>query len=275
MGTASQRILAGNHPALDTASEKLVEARRTATALDGFPGDLPTSLEQAYALQSLSITRFPGRVAGWKVGMVPPDYRAQFDDIRLAGPIFGDVVVRYDNAPVDMPVFAGGFAAVEAEIIVELNTDIAPGSVDFGKQDIRDLIASVSVGTEIASSPMAAINALGPMAIISDFGNNRGLIVGKDIAGWRDVDGGDIPVSVAIDGVIAGRGTAADIPGGYLEAVRFLIAVMARRDMALPKGTLVSTGAITGVHDASPNSRAHVSFGPFGKMDLTLSAFQP
>ena len=260
---------------LNAASAKLVAARKSATSLDGFPGDMPVSLNDAYALQSLSIDRFGKRVAGWKVGMVPSDYRAQFEDIRLAGPIFEDVVYRDTGAITDMPVYDGGFAAIEAEIIVELGADIAPGSFDPARQDVRDLVAKVSIGTEIASSPMAAINVLGPMAIISDFGNNHGLIIGADIADWRNIDGTDIPVSVMIDGITIGEGTAAQIPGGYMEAVTFLIDVMARREMALPKGTLVSTGAITGVHDAAPGSHSKVSFGAFGEMEMTLSLFRP
>ncbi len=260
---------------IDCASQRLVAARQTATPLDGFPGTLPTSLEQAYALQSLSIERFGKTVAGWKVGMVPSDYRDRFDDARLVGPIFADRVQRDDGKIADLPVFAGGFAAIEAEILVELGRDIAPGEHDLAQGDVRDLIRAVYIGTEIASSPMAAINTLGPMAIISDFGNNHGLLIGKVLTDWRDVADADIPVSVEIDGHIIAKGTSANTLGGYLAAVEFLIEVMARRGMHLPAGTFVSTGAITGVHDAVPGSHSRVSFGKFGAMEMRLSAYAP
>ena len=51
--------------------------------------------------------------------------------------------------------------------------------------EAADLIGAVHAGIEVASSPLGRINELGPIAVISDFGNNNGLVIGPEIAGWR------------------------------------------------------------------------------------------
>jgi len=108
-------------------SEQLVSARKAAAALDGFPSS-PAKLG-----------------ADW-----------------LVGPIFGRSVKRADgDASVAMPIYEGGFAAIEPELVVEL-----------GNTRDEDRIF---IGAEIASSPVPDINGYGPTAVVSDFGRSVDL----------------------------------------------------------------------------------------------------
>ena len=84
-----------------------------------------------------------------------------------------------------MPVFAEGFAAGEAEFLLRIGAAPPAGKTGFTLDEAADLIGAVHVGIEIASSPLGAINELGPIAVISDFGNNNGLVVGPEIPDWR------------------------------------------------------------------------------------------
>jgi 2-keto-4-pentenoate hydratase len=123
------------------------------------------------------------------------------------------------------------------------------------------MIDRVHVGIEIASSPLATINALGPPVIVSDFGNNNGLLVGPEIADWRHSDFADWPVSMLIDGVKVGVGSAVAFPDGPVGSVRFLLNLMARRGIALNEGCWVSSGAISGVPDVLPGQSVEARFG--------------
>ena len=49
---------------------------------------------------------------------------------------------------------------------------------------VIDIVAGAYCGAEIGSSPMAVVNERGPTSIVSDFGNNAGVIVGPEIADW-------------------------------------------------------------------------------------------
>ncbi len=224
-------------------------ARRAATGLSGYPGAFPQSLEDAYAVQDRAIAGWGGDILGWKVGRVNPPYEQRFGTDRLAGPIFA-VALAPDEGVAEMPVFAEGFAAGEAEYLLRIGQAPPAGKTSFTLTEAADLIDAVHVGIEIASSPLATINVLGPAAVVSDFGNNNGLLVGPEIPAWQDSGFEDWPVTLSIDGVSAGHGVAASFPDGAIGAARFLFELMARRGIALTPGQWISSGAVGGVHDA-------------------------
>ncbi|GGI84480.1 2-keto-4-pentenoate hydratase [Polymorphobacter multimanifer] len=253
----------------------LVDARRHAASLPDYPGPLPQSLDAGYAIQDAAINVSGGTVAGWKVGRIWPPLDARFGSDRLAGPIFASTVFSSAQAaPVSMPVFAQGFGAVEAEFIFRLG-DVPPGQTRFSLAEAAALVAGVHVGIEIASSPFAAINDLGPAVTVSDFGNNNGIILGAEIADWAAADIDHWPIALEIDGQTVGRGIAADFPDGTLGSVRFLLELLARRGIAVPPGTLVSTGAITGVHAIAPGQSATARFGTDHALDCHIKSAIP
>lgn len=253
----------------------LVDARRSARALSTYPGALPASLDAAYAIQSAGIAMRGGAVAGWKVGRIWPPHDAQFGSDRLAGPIFAGCVVSAEgDRAMAMPVFEGGFGAVEAEFIFRLG-HVPSGQTRFTLAEAAATVAAVHVGIEIASSPLAAINDLGPAVTVSDFGNNNGLIIGPEIGGWADAGIDNWPIAVAIDGTEVGRGVSADFPDGTLGSVRFLLELLARRGIAAPAGTLISTGAITGVHAIAAGQSARAVFGDRQTLDCRVTRALP
>ncbi|MEL7298507.1 MAG: 2-keto-4-pentenoate hydratase [Pseudomonadota bacterium] len=262
--------------ALDAVSQRLVTARLDATPLDAFPGDVPITLDDAYAVQSASIARWPDAVAGWKVGMVPAEFRDQLGEDRLCGPIYQRSV--FDIGAGDarsMEIYEGGFAAVEAEFVFRLSETVEPIATARTDQELLALVSGLHVGVEIASSPMADVNRLGPCCVVSDFGNNAGLLVGPEVPGWHSVAPEALSVSVSVDGEVVGSASAAAIEGGLLQALRFLIDRSARRGLTLPAGTCVSCGAVTGIHDVTTASSSIVDFGEYGVFDVGFEARQP
>lgn len=262
-------------PNQKTISAAFLGARRSASGLAEYPGELPATLEEAYAIQDASISQWPDRVGGWKIGMIPAEARDRVGAERLVGPIFDGLIgpARAGHTH-DMPVFADGFAAVEAEFIFRLGADVPVGTA-ITPELVREVAGSLHVGVEIASSPFPGINDLGPTCVVSDFGNNFGLLVGPQIDDWQARDWSDIPASVAINGEVVGTATAARPAGDPTGALEFILRLMQVREIPLAAGSLISTGAVTGVHQASVGDTSVVEFGPFGRIDLTLSALQP
>jgi len=261
---------------LDEISGRLVTARTSAEALHEFPGRLPEALDDAYAIQTASIARWPDVVGGWKVGMIPAELRARFGAERLAGPIFKSTIHNIEPGSCrTMPIHVGGFAAVEAEFIFELGVDVVPSTREYSDQELRDRVSALYVGAEIASSPMAAVNQLGPACVISDFGNNAGLLLGPRISNWSARSLSSLTAKVAVDDVVVGDATAAAIPGGPIQALRFLLNLAGSRGIELARGTLISTGAATGIHDVQESSRARVDFGSLGWFDVRFESMPP
>ncbi|MEO0420946.1 MAG: 2-keto-4-pentenoate hydratase [Pseudomonadota bacterium] len=262
-------------PALEEVSQRLVSARLGARALDSFPGQLPASLEDAYSVQSASMARWPDRVAGWKVGGVPTDLREVLGAARLSGPIYrASLAHTAVGEQHTMAIFEGGFAAVEAEFIFCLDEAFPPDGRVYGDDDLIERI-TLHVGAEIASSPMADINRIGPVCVVCDFGNNGGLLVGPAIPQWHTLAEEELSARVHVDGVLAGAATVTDVEGGLLAPLRFLLALCTARGLTLEAGTFVSCGALTGIHEVTVDSHAKVQFGGVGAFDVTFEARQP
>lgn len=241
-------------------ADAFVAARRTATALPDYPGSLPASFDDAYAIQDIAIARFGDAIGGWKVGRVHEPLASVHGTTRLAGPIFaGSIVEASGDSVIDVPVFAGGFAAVEAEMLLRVARHAAdPASLDDA--GILALIDAVHVGIEIASSPFPGINTLGPLVTASDFGNNNGLIIGPALPDWQSRDLAKLHASLSINGVDQGEGDMTALPGGPIESVRFLLANLVSRGLAGGEPLWVSAGAISGVHVILPGSEAEACF---------------
>jgi 2-keto-4-pentenoate hydratase len=243
-----------------TIAGRFLAARRNAAGLDGYPGDFPETLDEAYAVQDAAIAAWAWPVLGWKVGRVNPPLDSRYGTDRLTGPIF-DVITASPGIEPDMPVFAQGFVAGEAEFLLRIGRAPPAGKADFSLDEAAALIDAVHVGIEIASSPLGAINALGPVAVVSDFGNNNGLVVGAAIPDWRESGFEEWPVTTFIDGTPVGTGRASGFPDGAIGAARFLFQLMARRGIAVEAGQWISSGAVSGVHAAAPGQRVEARFG--------------
>jgi 2-keto-4-pentenoate hydratase len=257
-----------------TIAGRFLAARRAAVGLADYPGDFPGTLEQAYAVQDEAIAAWGRPVLGWKVGRINPPLSGRFGTDRLAGPIFAATILNAGEAP-EMPVYAEGFAAGEAEFLLRIAAAPPVGKTDFTLDEAAGLIDAVHAGIEIASSPLGAINALGPIAVISDFGNNNGLVVGPAIPEWQTSGFEQWPVATWIDGVRVGEGRAAAFPDGAIGAARFLFELMAKRGIALEPGQWISSGAVSGVHEAAAGQTVEARFGDRYTIRCRLTEARP
>lgn len=243
----------------EAIARAFVAARKAGTGLPDYPGEVPESLDQAYRIQARAIELFGGTIAGWKIGRINPPLDERHGANRLVGPIFAASVVEAKGGAPEMPVFGQGFAAAEAEFLLRIGRLPDLSRCRWSNVEAAAHIDRIRVGIEVASSPFPGINALGPAVTVSDFGNNKGLVLGDEIAadsgflGWM--------VSLTIDGEEAGRGIAADMLDGPFGSARFLFELAAARGLPLAAGQWISTGAVTGVHPVRPGAAIEARFG--------------
>ena len=249
-----------------------VAARREARALADYPGVRPENLAASYRIQDCALSLDGRAVVGWKVGRINAPADALLGANRLAGPVFaGSVADGARGCVPDMPVFASGFAAAEAEFLLHVPGSTS-GSVPATNDEAKAIVDEVRLGIEVASSPYPGINVDGPCVTVSDYGNNGGLVMGPALANWRDIDLCAVPVRTEIDGEIVGQATAATMLDGPYGAVRFLLANLAARGIGWDAGIWVSTGAVTGVHEIRPDQLAVATFGDFGSIACRIVA---
>jgi 2-keto-4-pentenoate hydratase len=248
----------------DVVAAELVAARREGRSLTGFPGVIPASMAEAYQIQELAMSRWPDSLVGWKIGYISADRRTAGDPDRLVGPIWGQQYHLSEQhvSVAEVGIFASGFAAVEAELVIRMGQDLPAHDGDWTAQEAADLEQHLLVGIEVASSPIPDINSLGPTVIAADFGNNNGLVLGSVLA---DSPGG-APVQLAcyVDRQLMGEGSAEDLPGGIHHGLATALNILASRGQLVRAGMVFATGAITGIHPIGPGQhcRVEVRDGP-------------
>ena len=265
-------------PAFDAqgAAAAFVKARRAAGSLTEYPGAQPTDLASAYRCQDAAIALWGDEIVGWKVGWIPAPLSDFHGAQRLVGPIFRRGLRHaQDSHAVDAPVFAQGFAAIEAEFVVELARDVPPEVSEWSAESARRFVKTMYIGVEIASSPLQNINDFGPAVVISDFGNNAGLLLGPEIPDWQTRELAALTCETRIDGEVVGRGSAASVSGGPLAALAFALGCNARRGQPMRAGTLVSTGAVTGVHSINAGQASEAVFTGLGVLRCVTVPMTP
>jgi len=265
MGGTDESI--GETGRADAIARQFVEARRDGLALRDFPGAIPPTLDDAYRVQDSAIRNWPDRIAGWKVGYIAPELREAEGDERLVGPIFaGQLQLAEPGTSLDFPVFAGGFAAVEAELVFRLGADAPAGKIDWTLDEAVAIARDLHIGIETAGSPLATINELGPRVVVSDFGNNAGMLLGPKIPDWRVERAPLLDCASFIDGRQVGTGVVETLASGPLVALAFALSRCARNGQPLRAGHLVTTGAVTGIHDIVAGQSARVDFRSYGSL---------
>lgn len=259
-------------------SDALVHARQSCTLLDDFPGDIPETLQQAYEVQLDAISKWDANLIGFKVGGVPPQWREQFPTYWLAGPMFDDQQYAVDNnGSIEVTVFEGGFAAYEAELVFVLKDLDKLNQPLETVEETHAFIRSVYLGAEIASSPNLRVNEMGPGSIISDLGNNAGVVLGPEAPLSILNDLSKLEVVLTIDDEEIGRAAPHSGDGGPLGALRFIlnhfIAMKGRID--LPENCLISSGAITGVHQSHAGTKSTITFGDLAEYELRMVPRKP
>lgn len=262
MTSAVMQVPADN---LEIVAEQFVRARLAGQSLPQYPGTVPATLADAYRVQELAIKHWPDAIVGWKVARIGAQWNKQYSEERLVGPVFQrNLHWARAGQVIDFPVFEGGFAAVEAEIVLRVNEDAPANKTDWTTDEAAELVRSFHLGVETAGSPLATLNDLGPGAIIGDFGNNWGVVVGSMVGEWRSIE--EIIALSFIDDALCGRGPAF-VRQGALGALAFALNKCAQRGRPLRAGDVISTGAITGVHDIKIGQQSRHVFEGCGEIE--------
>lgn len=243
-----------------TVAARFVAARRACEGFADYPGPLPTTLDDAYAVQAEAIAQWGTPVVGWKVGRIVGEMAQSLGENRFIGPIFAESVWRVAaGEEATFPVIDGGFGAVEAELIAQVECPAPSGTMS--PDEALATVSAWHIGIEVAGSPCGKIDALGPLVSIAAFGNNLGLILGPQVA-LTDPD--DVTCSVILDGVDLASGRAANLPGGPSTAIAYALNKLHALGRTSADRLLISTGAITGVHPVNAGCDCTATFAPGG-----------
>ena len=162
-----------------------------------------------------------------------------------------------------------------AEFVAVIGKVAPPEQKSWTLDEANGIIADLRIGLEIASSPLATINELGPAVVVSDFGNNFGLVVGPSIRDWQSRSLDTMGCGTYVDEQVVGEGGAFNLTGGFVRSVQFLLELTTRRGLPLRAGDVIATGQTTGIHDIAPGQTGTTDFGDDGRISIRAIAAKP
>lgn len=219
------------------AASILADAWRRGVQLKELPQSThPATLTQGYDVQDRLIELLREPTAGWKLGVGSALQKRQSGVGRsIAGRVLssrlysgGDLVELPSTAPV----------TIEFEIAYVLGRDIVPDGPPF---PVLEAVAEVRTSFELVLSRFVDRRAVGWPSFAADNSAFHALVLGPPI------DPGRIPelkdsLSVSAGGQEMARSVSGDDATDPETALGDLIAIARERGMALPRGSVVSTG---------------------------------
>jgi len=220
------------------------------------------SLDQAYDVQEkfLAARMAQGEHAiGYKVGCTSPAIRTQFG---LSEPICGrlmfpqayaDGVKLNSNDYVD--------CALEPELVLHIGVDLDGDNLETAH--LRKAIEAVSPGIEVHNFRFW-YGKPSSQELIASNGIHAALVVGRKYELPADLDLTEERTTLFINGVEQATGVGAEIMGGPLESLRWLLAHLRRRNRTLHRGEIVIPGSAAKLVNVSKGDLAEARFTHFG-----------
>ena len=246
---------------IDALAGALVAARRPGAAPVATPDVPPATQDEAYRVQDAVLARL-GPAAGWKVGA------ASNSADPSCAPILSGGVGFAGRHPVIVPSRAG----VEIEIAFRIARTF-PASLAAPTRDaVLAAIGSAHVVIETCARRVADKSATAPpLLLLADNIQNHGLVIGPLVEGWRALDGDKLTARMTADGRLLGETTGGHTAKDLLRLLVWQVGHCVTRRGGLPAGTIVTTGAWTGMHMVDAPARIVAEFPALGRIEIALA----
>ena len=212
-------------------------------AYEKLSGELaPSGIDEAYAAQTAvqaKLSERRGAFAGRKIALSSKAMQEMVGiDQPVAGAFFANDVHR---SPATIRLSDFRHLGLECELAMELNRDIAPGGAAFTATSAAEVIAAVRPAFELIEDKDADYSDLDVLTLMADNAWCGGVVLGSEIAGWREIDLSNTAAEVRQTGVDAeAANTGAADPLGSLA---WVLNHFAGRGVTLHKGEHIITGS--------------------------------
>jgi 2-keto-4-pentenoate hydratase len=255
---------------LKMLAQHLWDARRSGRTVNRSDHRLPTSMEEAYAVQREIITLSGSQQCGYKIGSTSKEAQA----ILGTNEPGAGILLRsflYET-PAQVCVVSDHGPAVEAEFVFRIGKDLLPRLAPYTQEEISSAIECVAGSIEVVGSRFAGgLARQGRLLTTADGSANIALVIGQ----WHPWHGQDLrqhAVTMTTDGVPRGAGTGEHVLGNPLHALSWLAGLLSDTGRGLKAGDIVATGTCTGLDMVGPGVTAVADFGSFGRVEIEFAA---
>ncbi len=253
---------------INALAEMLIAARQNHQAIDSVPDELvPVDLAEA-ALVDDRVAELSGwTVLGWKIGATSAAAR---EILGAPEPFAGRVYSILRSGAVLSSDDVLGEPRIEGEFAFTLGADLGPAACD--RAAVAAAIANVCPAIEVVGGRYANMFGVPLSCLAADAGTNGLLVLGDPAEG---VDYETLPNATATmtaNGEVIGQGTGADVHGGPLNALCWLVDHLAARGIGLRAGQVVTTGTATQLGDFPAGSTAVADLAGVGSVSVSRSS---
>lgn len=238
-------------------------------AYETLSGDLALKdMTEAYQVQEVLQRKYAatrGPIAGRKIALSSKAMQEMVGiDQPIAGAIFANDVHR-TGAEISLSTFR--HLGLEYELAFELARDVSE-RVEAGS--VLDLVASVRPAFELIEDKAADYSALDVLTLVADNAWCGGVVLGEPIAGWRDLDLGNLPSVLSQEGVAdeAGNTSAADPVNSLVWVLNHFVG----RGAVLKAGEVMITGSVLKTRFPVPGDRVRYEITGHAAVEVSLVA---
>lgn len=216
------------------------------------------SYAEAHAAQSCLAERI-GTQFGWKIAATSVAGQRHISvDRPLAGRLFDRYVIE-----------DGGHLSVSED---HLHMRMAEAEFAFRVGLDGELADQLYLAIELPDSRFAHFEAAGGPLLVADNACGSRFVLGPMIVGWRELDLGEQPVTVRVNGVVAARGAGRNVLSGPVDALAWLANELPLYGEALRPGDIVTTGVATVPVPVQPGDRIVADFPSLGSVTVSFES---
>ncbi|TAJ87320.1 hydratase [Reyranella sp.] len=231
-------------------------------------GLVPPDKATAYKIAGLVAEELGWPVRGWKIAAMKEEMQKA---LRTDSPIYGRV---YFIKPTPLTVERAKLASPipEVEYQAKLGIDLPPREKPYSVEEVTEAVVSLHPGLELAECRFIHDAAFPPLpAILADGAGSGTIIYGPPIEDWRKRDIAGQEATLASNGKLRRKGTAAAALDHPMVPLTWLANELSRTGVGMKAGEMVSTGTLTGMLAPKAGETYIADFGPFGSVEVAFT----
>ncbi|MGY8996720.1 MAG: 2-keto-4-pentenoate hydratase [Alphaproteobacteria bacterium] len=254
------------------AAAAMIAARDTGGPCPRLDGDQrPQDQAEGYAIQDAIIAQrldSGEALGGWKIGCTTATMQEMLGiDSPAGGAVMGGNVL---TSPAEIPASTTHNPVVECEIGVRIASDVPAREGGHDANSIGEHVATCFAAIELAEMRYAERDIMGVPEFIADDFFQRGVVVGPEVADWRNVDLLSARGTTTIAGDYKGEGFGRDVMGHPFAALAWLANALHDRGHQLLAGQVVLTGSLVPAMPIARGETAVCDVMGLGGARLTL-----
>src|SRR5689334_3379124 len=254
----------------EQAAALLWRTRLEQRRIEALPDHLrPRSLAEGHAIQDAMADAAAQPVLGWKIAATSKAGQEHISVSEpLAGRLFKHFVLR-DGA--QLPAAPLHMKVMEAEFAFRMGRDLPPRDTVYQQAEVCDAAAALHLAIEVPDARFERFAEIGPAQIAADDAFASWFLLGPEVSDWRQLDLSAQRVRVLKNGALAADGVGANALGDPRIALTWLANHLARRNLGLKQGDIVTTGTCVTPPAVAPGDQFVAEFIDLGRVTVAFN----